>query len=74
MWEMFCRDALHGARRGFWVTGVMLFMFTTESLKQYAVLKAMGATSKLLLAMILRAVGVVRAYRKRAWGSDCAQS
>jgi putative ABC transport system permease protein len=37
---------------GFGVTGVMLFMFTTESLKQYAVLKAMGATSKLLLAMI----------------------
>jgi len=31
---------------GFGVTGVMLFMFTTESLKQYAVLKAMGATSK----------------------------
>src|SRR2546427_8152263 len=37
---------------GFGVTGVMLYMFTTESLKQYAVLKAMGATSKLLLAMI----------------------
>ena len=37
---------------GFGVTGVMLYMFTTESLKQYAVLKAMGATSRLLLTMI----------------------
>jgi len=37
---------------GFGVTGVMLYMFTTESLKQYAVLKTMGATSRLLLAMI----------------------
>jgi putative ABC transport system permease protein len=37
---------------GFGVTGVMLYMFTSESLKQYAVLKAMGATSGLLLAMI----------------------
>jgi putative ABC transport system permease protein len=38
---------------GFGVTGVMLYMFTTDSLKQYAVLKAMGANSRLLLAMIL---------------------
>jgi putative ABC transport system permease protein len=30
----------------------MLYMFTNEALKQYAVLKAMGATSGLLLAMI----------------------
>src|SRR6266851_490398 len=37
---------------GFGVTGVMLYMFTSEALKQYAVLKAMGATSGLLLAMI----------------------
>jgi putative ABC transport system permease protein len=37
---------------GFGVTGVMLYMFTTDSLKQYAVLKAMGANSQLLLAMI----------------------
>ena len=28
---------------GFGVTGVMLYMFTAENLKQYAVLKAMGA-------------------------------
>jgi putative ABC transport system permease protein len=37
---------------GFGVTGVMLYMFTSDNLKQYAVLKAMGATSGLLLAMI----------------------
>jgi putative ABC transport system permease protein len=37
---------------GFGVTGVMLYMFTTDSLKQYAVLKAMGANSRLLLTMI----------------------
>lgn len=43
---------------GFGVTGVMLFMFTNESLKQYAVLKAMGATSELLLAMILVQAGL----------------
>jgi putative ABC transport system permease protein len=38
---------------GFGVTGVMLYMFTTDSLKQYAVLKTMGASSRLLLTMIL---------------------
>jgi putative ABC transport system permease protein len=43
---------------GFGVTGVMLYMFTTESLKQYAVLKTMGATSKLLLGMILVQAGL----------------
>jgi len=37
---------------GFGVTGIMLYMFTTENLKQYAVFKAMGATSSTLLAMI----------------------
>lgn len=37
---------------GLGVTGVMLYMFTTDSLKQYAVLKAMGADSRLLLTMI----------------------
>lgn len=37
---------------GFGVTGVLLYMFTSENLKQYAVLKAMGATAPLLLAMI----------------------
>jgi putative ABC transport system permease protein len=43
---------------GFGVTGVMLYIFTTESLKQYAVLKTMGASSKLLLAMIFVQAGL----------------
>src|SRR5258707_10001904 len=43
---------------GFGGTGVMLYMFTTESLKQYAVLKTMGATSKLLLSMIFVQAGL----------------
>ncbi len=38
---------------GFGVTGVMLYMFTYEHQKQYAVLKAMGASSRTLLGMIL---------------------
>ncbi len=38
---------------GFGVAGVMLYMFTYESLKQYAVLKAMGATPPTLLTMVL---------------------
>jgi putative ABC transport system permease protein len=37
---------------GFGVTGIMLYMFTQETLKQYAVIKTMGASSRLLLAMI----------------------
>ena len=37
---------------GLGVTGVMLYMFTTDSLRLYAVLKAMGAGSRLLLSMI----------------------
>jgi putative ABC transport system permease protein len=43
---------------GLGVTGVMLYMFTTDGLKQYAVLKAMGATPKLLLAMIFAQSGL----------------
>jgi putative ABC transport system permease protein len=43
---------------GLGMTGVMLYMFTTDSLKQYAVLKAMGADSKLLLKMIFVQAGV----------------
>lgn len=38
---------------GLGVTGVLLYMFTTDTLKQYAVLKVMGADSRLLLIMIL---------------------
>lgn len=43
---------------GFGVTGVMLYMFTEESLAQYAVLKAMGAPPRLLLTMILGQAGL----------------
>jgi putative ABC transport system permease protein len=43
---------------GFGVTGIMLYMFTNENLKQYAVLKAMGATSRQLLAMIFVQAGM----------------
>lgn len=38
---------------GFGVTGVMLFMFTYENLKQYAVLHAMGAERRTLMWMTL---------------------
>jgi putative ABC transport system permease protein len=37
---------------GFGVTGVMLYMFTYENIKQYAVLKAMGASRKQLTDII----------------------
>ncbi|MDQ1326114.1 MAG: putative transport system permease protein [Campylobacterota bacterium] len=43
---------------GFGVTGVMLYMFTYENLKQYAVLKAMGASASMLLGMIFIQAGV----------------
>lgn len=43
---------------GFGVTGVMMFMFTTENLKFYAVLNAMGATSRSLLGVILVQAGL----------------
>lgn len=43
---------------GFGVTGVMLYMFTEENLKQYAALKTMGATSSLLLMMIFTQAGL----------------
>jgi putative ABC transport system permease protein len=43
---------------GFGVTGVLLYMFANENLKQYAVLKAMGATPRLLLAMIFVQAGM----------------
>lgn len=42
---------------GFGVTAVMLYMFTTENLWQYAVLKATGATSRLILSMIFWQAG-----------------
>ncbi len=37
---------------GFGVTGVLLYMFSYENLKQYAVLNVMGATPRVLLAMV----------------------
>lgn len=42
---------------GFGVTGVMLYMFTYENLKQYAVLKAMGASASMLMKMIFVQAG-----------------
>ncbi len=41
---------------GFGVTGVMLYMFTQDNLKYYALLKAMGASSKQLRVMIFTQV------------------
>ncbi len=43
---------------GFGVTGVMMFIFTNENLKFYAVLNAMGATARSLLVMILAQSGL----------------
>lgn len=42
---------------GIAVTGVMMFMFTTENLRFYAVLKAMGTTTvQLVLAVLMQSV------------------
>jgi putative ABC transport system permease protein len=38
---------------GFGVTGIMLYIFTYENQKQYAVLKALGADSRTLLGMVV---------------------
>lgn len=38
---------------GFGVTGVMLFMFTYENLKQYAIVQVLGGTPAVVVAMIL---------------------
>ncbi len=37
---------------GFGVTGVMLYMFTQDNQRHYAVLSAMGATRRILLSMV----------------------
>jgi putative ABC transport system permease protein len=42
---------------GFGVVGVLLYIFTSENLKQYAVLRAMGATSGMLLGMVFVQAG-----------------
>lgn len=38
---------------GFGVTGVMMFMFTSENLRYYAVLNAMGASARQIVAMVI---------------------
>lgn len=43
---------------GFGVTGIMLYMFTYENSRQYAVLKVMGAKPQTLLLMILIQAGI----------------
>jgi putative ABC transport system permease protein len=43
---------------GFGVTGVMLYIFTSENIRQYAVLGAMGATSRQLVQMLFAQVGL----------------
>lgn len=43
---------------GFGVTGVMMFMFTNENLKYYAVLTAMGATARQVFAMVFAQAAV----------------
>jgi hypothetical protein len=43
---------------GLGVTGVMLYIFTTENLWQYAVLSAMGAEPRVLLTMIFAQAGL----------------
>jgi putative ABC transport system permease protein len=47
---------------GIGVTAVMFYMFTSENLKQYAVLKAMGATRRTLLVMTCVQVGTCALY------------
>lgn len=43
---------------GFGVTGIMLYLFTYDSLKQYAVLKTVGAVPAVLLSMIFAQASV----------------
>jgi putative ABC transport system permease protein len=42
---------------GFGVVGVLLYIFTSENLKQFAVLEVMGATSEILLGMVFVQAG-----------------
>jgi putative ABC transport system permease protein len=46
---------------GFGVTGVMLYMFTHENLRHYAVLSAMGAPPRTLLGMVFAQAAVCAA-------------
>lgn len=43
---------------GFGVTGVMMYMFTNENMKYYAVLNAMGTTGRMLLTMVFAQAGL----------------
>ena len=43
---------------GFGATGVMMFLFTSENLRYYAVLSAMGATGRQILGAVLVQVGL----------------
>lgn len=43
---------------GFGVTGVMLYMFTQDNLRHYAVLNAMGATRRVLVSMVFAQAGL----------------
>jgi putative ABC transport system permease protein len=43
---------------GFGVTGIMLYMFTAENLRQYAVLNVMGAPARMLIGMIFAQAGL----------------
>ncbi len=43
---------------GFGVTGVMLYMFSYENQRQYAVLKAIGAQPRTLVTMVLAQAGI----------------
>lgn len=43
---------------GLGVTGVMLYMFTQDNLRQYAALSAMGAPARMLLSMIFAQAGL----------------
>lgn len=42
---------------GLGATGVMLFLFTQDNLRYYAMLKAMGASNRLLMVMIITQAG-----------------
>ncbi len=44
---------------GFGVAGIMLYMFSYENLRQYAVFKAMGASGRQLVGMVLAQAGGV---------------
>ncbi len=50
----------------------MCYMFTKENLKQYAVLKTMGATSRPLLTMIVAQAGLCAIFGTGLGLGTCA--